>query len=301
MSEQSKISLRALEAFAAFMATGSATDAANKLGLSQPAVSRLLASFEEFVGFSLFYREHGRLFPRDEALILAQEANVALSSIERLVLLAENLKTSNVGSLRIVAPVSFTSGPLADAVADFMRHYPNINVLLDSRNPEAIRELVAHRAFDCGFIQLPERHHGLVVEPLFTSQIMCALPPSHPLAQLDAIRGEDLVGVPLILLGKGRHSRDCLEQAFRSSQVKLSAKIDTHNVATACAFVKRGLGVALLNGALAAQYVDSELKLIPFTPNIAIQYGFIVSAHAPMSRLTATFLAHCQRHFAVAE
>ncbi|KFZ28236.1 transcriptional regulator [Pseudidiomarina atlantica] len=287
-----KLSLKSLEAFQTVMRTGSTTAAAAQLELTQPAVSRLLAGFEDFVGFSLFYREHGRLIPTEEAHALSNEAEVALGSIERLAQLAHNIKNTSIGSLKVVAPVSFVAGLLADVVAEFMRLHPNVTINLDSRSPDSTRELVAHRAFDCGFIQLPERHPGLNATPVFQSQMMCALAQDHPLAQLPQLTPSDLSNAQLILLGKGRTSRGQIEQAFRDHNLSLRPKIDTHNVATACAFAKRGLGIAIVNGALAQQYLDQDLVLRPFAPEIPIEYGFITSKHAPMSLLTQRFMEY---------
>lgn len=134
----SKLSFKALEAFHTVMRTGSTTAAAQELGLTQPAVSRLLASFETYVGFALFHREHGRLVATDEAQTLLNEADVAMGSLERLNLLAHNIKNTSVGSLKVVAPVSFAAGILADIIADFLKQYPNVTITLDSRSPDSI-------------------------------------------------------------------------------------------------------------------------------------------------------------------
>lgn len=295
----SKLSFKALEAFHTVMRTGSTTAAASELGLTQPAVSRLLASFESYVGFALFHREHGRLVATDEAHTLLNEADVAMGSLERLNLLAHNIKNTSIGSLKVVAPVSFAAGILADIIADFMKQYPNVTITLDSRSPDSTRELVAHRAFDCGFIQLPERHPGITAESLFTSQMMCALHCEHPLAQYSKVlTPTDLAEQPLILLGKGRTSRGQIEHAFRQHNLTLRPRIDTHNVATACAFAKRQLGIAIVNGALAQQYQGDELVLLPFTPTIPIEYGFITSQHAPLSLLNQRFMDFCKEHLA---
>ncbi|MBG24324.1 MAG: transcriptional regulator [Idiomarinaceae bacterium] len=294
-----KLSLKALEAFQTVFRTGSTTAAATQLQLTQPAVSRLLASFEEYVGFALFYREHGRLIPTEEAHALSNEAEVALGSIERLGQLAQNIKNTSIGSLKVVAPVSFVAGLLADVVAEFMRLHPNVTINLDSRSPDSTRELVAHRAFDCGFIQLPERHPGINATPLFQSQMMCVLNRNHKLAQEPQLTPSNLAQEHLILLGKGRTSRGQIEQAFRDHNLSLRPKIDTHNVATACAFARRGLGIAIVNGALAQQYLNQELILRPFAPTIPIEYGFITSKHAPMSLLTQRFMEHCQQAMTV--
>ncbi len=289
-----KISLRALQAFHAQMETGSTKAAAKRLGLSQPAISRMLATFEEYVGFELFHREHGRLIASNEAVVLYNEAEVTMGSLDRLIRLASNLKGTNIGSLKMVAPASFLAGPLADVVADFMKNHPNVQIHMDSRSPDSARELVAHRAFDCGFIQLPEHHAGLITTPLFKAALCCAIPNGHPLLEQTEVTADDLRDEPLIVLGKGRFSRSLIEQRFRESQSTMRIKIDTHTVATACAFVQRGLGIALVNEVLAQQFVGERMQLRPFAPEIAVEYGFITSKHAPMARVTEAFFTHCK-------
>jgi DNA-binding transcriptional LysR family regulator len=288
-------SVKGIEAFHAVLTSGSATAAAKSLGTTQPAVSRLLSAFEEYVGFQLFYREHGRLIPTDEALALQKDVELSLSSMNRIGAVANNLYHSNSGSLKIVAPVSFLSGPLADVVAEFMRAHPNVHVSMDSRSPESARELVARRTVDCGFIQLPEHHPGLRSEAILTGQMVCVMAPNHPLATRKVLKANDLRDTPLILLGKGRYSREQIETAFRTAGVPMRVKIETHTVATACAFAKRGLGVAIVNGLLADQFA-SDTVLCNFSPKIKVQYGFISSAHTPMSRLTESFFNYCKEN-----
>ncbi|MBA3988460.1 MAG: transcriptional regulator [Idiomarina sp.] len=287
--------IRMLEAFYAILLTGSATAAAERLGTTQPGVSRLLSAFEDHVGFKLFYREKSRLIPTDEALSMQKEVEQTLNSVERLGALAKNLYHSNSGSLKIVAPVSFMSGPLADVVADFMRSHPNVRVSLESRSPESARELVARRTVDCGFIQLPEHHPGIHSEPVIKGHLVCVLPPNHKLAKRKTLSAKDLNGEPLILLGKGRFSREQIEHAFRTDGVPARVKIETHTVATACAFAKRGLGIAIVNGLLAEQF-RADATIVNFSPKITVSYGFITSAYTPMSRLTQAFFEHCKIH-----
>ncbi len=99
------LSLKSLEAFRAIIETDSATAAAKSLGITQPGVSRLLASFEVHVGFALFYREKGRLFPTEEALALYKVVEFTLQGADRFPLLAKNIFNSDLGWLKIVAPI----------------------------------------------------------------------------------------------------------------------------------------------------------------------------------------------------
>ncbi len=291
------INLKSLEAFQAIIQTGSATAAASELGITQSGVSRLLSALEEHVGYQLFYREKGRLIPSEEALSLTKEIELALTSVERVSLLAKNIFDSDLGNLKIVAPNSFIAGPLADVISGFIEKHPNVTIDLKTNSPATAREMVAHRSVDCGFIQFPETHPGLSCVPLIQSNTVCAVPKSHPLAKRKRLKIEDLRGQDLILLGKGRESRMTIDEKFKAARVPMKIKIETQTVAIACSFVKRSLGIALVNGLLAEQYNDDGMVLLPFSPSITHQYGFISSAHAPMSRLTTAFYQHCLEYF----
>ena len=102
--------LRSLECLRAIIVTGSATAAARQLGLTQPAVSRLLGVLERSIGFQLFERRKGRLVPTEEARTLCQEVDIAMQSIDRVAQLARNLRNADFGELSIVSPPSFAEG-----------------------------------------------------------------------------------------------------------------------------------------------------------------------------------------------
>ena len=76
------MNLKQLEAFQAIMASGSTIGAGERLGLSQSAVSRLLAQFEEDLGLRLFVREKCRLVPTQEAQALLQDAQGLVESAQ---------------------------------------------------------------------------------------------------------------------------------------------------------------------------------------------------------------------------
>lgn len=296
-SSMSSLNIRCLEAFSQIMLTGSATAAAKHLGMTQPGISRLLAQFEAHIGFSLFYRDKGRLIATDEAYSLVSEVDVLLSNIERVTTLARNMKEATSGTLKIVAPNSFIAGPLANVVTAFLQMYPKVNICLESHNPQQALEQIALRSVDCGFIPLPEAFPGLAITQLITSDAVCAVSHEHPLAQQDAISLSQLAQYELILLGRGRRSRNAIESAFRQKQLTMKVKIDANTVATACTFAKRGHGVAIVNKLLAEQYVDEQLTLVPLESNLRYEYGFATSSHAPMNRLTRRFHDFCCDYF----
>jgi DNA-binding transcriptional LysR family regulator len=292
-----ELNLKSLECFRGIIQTGSATAAAKQLGLTQPGVSRLLGLLESYVGFDLFYRDKGRLVPTEEALVLYQEVDIALASIDRVSKLAKNIHHDEAGELSIVAPPSFSEGLLAGILTEFIQQHPKIRVNLDSQSVNTAKEMVALRSVDCGFVKLPAKHPSIICERLVSSDTVCALPASHPLTQKKTIKVQDLENEPLILLGKSQQSRRVIDDIFRESAITPTVKIDTHTVGAACAFVKGNVGVAIVNEILATQYSDEKIAFRKFKPNWKHEYAFMTSAHAPMTRITTKFLEHCKHYF----
>ncbi|MDP3518501.1 MAG: LysR family transcriptional regulator [Pseudohongiella sp.] len=289
-----EMNLKSLECFRAIMQTGSVTAAARQLELTQPGVSRLLKILEDDVGGELFYREKGRLVPTQEAQLLIPEVEIALQSVEHVTELARNLHNANYGELKIVAPPSFSEGLLSSVVSSFIRMYPQVSISLDSHGVETSLKMIALRAVDCGFTKLPIEYPGLVSEPLLEAGTVCVLPAGHALSARAEITVQDLYQQPLILLGKGRSFRRDIEQAFAQRNIPMQIRVETHTVGSACALVRGNIGIAIVNEMLARQYAGDALVLRPFRPDIRHQYAFVTSNHAPMTRITRQFLAHCR-------
>jgi len=291
-----RVSIKALESFREVMRTGSVTAAARRLRLTQPAVSRHLAQVETDLGLELFYRERGRLTPSPDALRLYEEADLALLSLDRVASLAEALRSFTEGHVRIVAPPSLVEGVIAAAVAAFLQDYPKLQITVDSRSIESAVDIVARRAADCGFAKLPLGHPNVAIRPLVTSGTVCALPAGHRLSKRRAIGPKDLANEPLILLGKGSEFRAAIRRAFDEARIGMNIRIETHAVGAACAFVQKGLGIAIVNELVAEPYLPFGIALVPFTPPITHEYGFMTSADVPVSKATEAFFDYCLTH-----
>lgn len=292
-----QLNLRAIKSFYEIIQAGSATAAAERLGLSQPAVSRLIAQLESDVGFALFYREKGRLVPTKEGLRVFEEASIAFSHIERIDTLIRDIRDNATGQLNIVASPSFSEGVISDVIISFLKRYPDVRLNVDSRDAETAKLLVATRAADCGFAKLPVDRPDLNSEKICVSETVCVLPRKHRLAGAESLSPRELDGEPLVLLGRGRWPRVNIEEAFRKARAHLAVKIETHTVGSACAFAARDAGIAIVNELMARTYLRDNLVIRPFRPRIMHEFAFITSSVAPISRLAQAFLEETRRHF----
>ena len=288
--------IKTLEAFREIIQLGSATAAARSLGLSQPAVSRLLAQFEADLGFKLFHRNKGRLVPTSQALLLFEEVDLALQGIERISVLAGDIRETNVGQLRVVAPPSFAEGPLVKLVASFLAKHPKIHLTIDSRTRPTVINLVATRTADCGFGKLPLDHPGIRLRPLIVSPTVCVLPPSHRLATSKrALSAKELADEPLIMVGhRSGDTRVRIGRAFQEAGVHPNVRVETHNVGAACALAAEGVGIAIVNEMLSRRSLWTGVCIRQFTPVIEQEYVFMSSANVRETPLTEAFYEHCR-------
>jgi DNA-binding transcriptional LysR family regulator len=291
------LGLRSLRSFRAIVHAGSITAAARELGLSQPAVSRLLAKLEKSIGFKLFHRDRGRLLPTPEGLIFLDQVEHALGGIDRVEDLARNISANKVGQLKLVAPPSFSEGVLPDIVADFLARFPDVHLTLESRSVETAKAMIANREVDGGFVKRPVGRMDLREEPIIASECVCLLHAEHPLAKRASLDPRSLVGEPLILLGLGQSSRMHIEAAFASAGVRPNVRIDTHTIASAASLASRKLGVAIVNALLARPYLRETLVERRFTPALPQEYSFCTSLSGPPSRLTEAFLVLARKRF----
>jgi DNA-binding transcriptional LysR family regulator len=290
------IGLRALRSFAEIIRTGSATAAGRNLGMTQPAVSRIIAQLETTVGFELFYRDRGRLVPTKDALLLAEEVELALAGLQRVDSLVRDIAISATGELRVVAPPSFSEGLLPDMVAAFVARNPGVRFNLDSRSVDTTKAMIATRVADCGFMKLPIDEPDLEAETLIASGSVCVMPDTHPLAGHTSLCPTDLHGHPLILLGAGRQWRAQIDQAFAQYLLRPTVAVETHTHGSACALATRGMGIAIVNALLARSYIRSPLIACPFEPPIRHEYAFVTSALSHPSRLTLEFREEARRY-----
>lgn len=292
-----RLGLTALTAFSEIMRTGSATGAARVLGLSQPAISRLIARMERDIGFELFYRDKGRLVPTQDGLMLADEVELALAGVARVQGLVRDISTHSIGEIRLIAPPSFASGVLPGLIAAFIQRFPRVRFSLDSRSIPTTKTMLATRVVDCAFMRLPLDRDDLVAETMVSSGSVCVLREDHPLAALPVLDALSIGDAPIVTLGTASVFGRQIDQAFREHGRRQNVAAECHTTSAACGLARAGIGIAVLNELLVRPYVRAPLTTRPFLPNFTHDYAFVVSAQSKLPRLIEEFRDEARRYF----
>lgn len=281
--------LRQLEAFRAIALTGSITRAAKKLGISQPAVSRLLSDFSKTVDFPLFHKDGGSLIPTAEADYMLSEIGRVFESLNHLEDLRHNLKRSSAGHLRIACLPGFATSHLPRVLTQFLKERPRVTVTLEPDRPERILEWIIGQQYDCGITDGFNGHPATDSTDIYIRTV-CILPKGHPLAQKSIICPTDLRGEKLIHSRRDSPFFRHLEKAFAAHNEELTSWIEVRQFTTACTIVSEGHGVSIVSALDAEQYRSRSIEIRPFEPQISHRLSLLRPITGSNSALMLDFL-----------
>ena len=273
-----------MEAFHAVMDAGSVSAAARYLGVSQPAVSRLLKQFEEELGFSLFHRAKGKLTPTPEAHRLSIDVGNALDGIDRVRRSAEDVRRHGTGRLRVGITPMLYEAVLHRLLEGFLAEHPHLILTMETGLTEMMIDWLLRDQVELAFASMMGSHPGIEAIPLIETHSVVLMPPGHPLMAKHAIGVEDLAEVPLITMTRRYPSRHRIEQMFRRAGVPMRLRAETNLSGTICDLVRMGEGVAILNALSWGGTGRGDLEARPLTPRLVNRYGVLHLADRGFSR-----------------
>lgn len=286
--------IRELEAFRAILQTGTVSEAARSLGVSQPAVSRMLGRLEQDVGFELFHRIGGRLVASRPALALSKDVFATLDNIATLRKRTRALRQGRLGEVKLGCAPSLVHRLVPQALARFVQDMPDTRVIVEPRPSRTVVDLLASHQLELGLLFLPVDHPGLEVTPLRAFATVCVVPQGDPLAGHPALSPQDLAQARLILLTQSDPARFAIDHAFRNARTAQRIAAETPSVALAVNLAARGVGIAIVNELMARDAAPAGTAIIPFRPELTHQMALLRPAGLAPSDEAAR-LADCLR------
>ena len=290
------ITPRQLEAFAAVMERGTVTAAAERLGVSQPAVSKILAGLELEIGYPLFTRLKRRLAPTSEAQLLAGEVSRLYRGLERVSEVAREICYRQVGDLQIYSTPALGRTVLPDVLAGFMRRHAKAHVVFHVRSSTYINQKMVDQQLDLGFSMMPFEHPAMVSEELSRAPAVCVLPGDHRLARRKVVRPADLRGERFLSFPSDGRMRHLVDAVFEQERIERRTQIDVYSSAEACALAARGVGVSIVEPFTARDYRGEGIAIVPFEPRIRYLFRDMRPRYRKPSRLADAFLAAVKDH-----
>src|SRR6476619_2798046 len=212
---------RQLAAFCAVVERKSFSQAAERLGVTQPAVSLQIRSLEQRLGRQLLDRSGRRVEPTEAGRRLYASAQRVLAAEEHLL---EALDADDEGAITGTLELGASTGPGGTVVplllCEFQEQHSDVGVRLTVSDTQTVVDRVAERELELGIVGAGRRHRGVAFEPFFRDEVVLACPSDHRFAG-KTISLDDLKGKKLIVMQEGAGVRQVIEDELRKAGMRL--------------------------------------------------------------------------------
>lgn len=262
---------RQIEIFATVMKAGSASGAAELLGITQPAVSRAIAELETGLGFALFDRVRSRLLPTPEARMFYRDVEASFRGMDTLRASAASIRDHGGGEIRIATLSALSTSIVPQAIRLFRALHPETRITLHVLWSRDVRDRVASGQFDIGLAEDEVDTSGVLAETFAQPRIYCAIPLGHRLAEQSVITPADLENVPLVGYVPEDRCRKKLQEVFAQAGIPLNIVIETIYASAVCGLVSEGVGIGFVSRPATGGVDCTRLVLRPFEPAINLK------------------------------
>ncbi len=241
---------RQLQAFCEVVERRSFSLAAERLGVTQPAVSLQVRALEKRLGTQLLDRSGRRVEPTEAGLRFYRGAQRLLALEGEIV---DELQAKAEGDLSGTLEIGASTGPggvlLPQLLCEFANENPTISISLTVSDTQRIVDRVAERSLALGVVGAAPRHRGVEYEPFFRDSIVLACPVGHRFAG-HRVSVDDLRGETIILMQEGAGVREVIEDELRELGVRLKdmdVRLELGLQESVMSAVRAGYGVGFIS------------------------------------------------------
>ena len=271
-----------IRAFLAVSETASFSRAAERLHLTQPAISKRIQSMEQFLDISLFDRigKSVQLTEAGQALIPGYRR--ILDELEESERIISNLRQTTRGHLRFATSHHIGLHRLPAVLRQFAKTYPEVDLELQFMDSEQACQQVLHGDIELGIVTLPpQADERLSLQTVWHDPMHCVVAADHPLATNEKISRKQLLAQPSILPSTGTYTRALINRALQLDE-QTNILMETNYLETIKAMVQTGIGWGVIPDSM----LDDSLQVIEMK-TIKMQRELGVVFHKARTRSSA--------------
>lgn len=296
------VTLRQLQAFRMVADLGSFSAAAERLHLSQPALSAAIRKLEEMLNARLFDRTTRQVLLTAEGEELLRLATRLTDEFEAVSSDLQDYLARRRGRLVVAALPSLAAITLPPALAGLKRHHPGIDVVIRDTLHDQIQDLVESGAADFGLTVAPAKSKDFTFQPLIVDRFVMVCRPDHPLANRRAVSWDRMVRFPIIAMARTSSVRQHIDAACAAAGIEPQGLYDPEHLATVGALIREGLGIAALPSLTTPLLRFADLVEVPIKdPVVRRTMGIIQRRNRTASIAARTLIALLQEQLQTAE
>jgi LysR family carnitine catabolism transcriptional activator len=276
--------IKTVSAFIHLAESKTFAEAADKLHVTQPALSTSIKKLEEQLGGQLFSRttrnvaltQEGRTFLPQAKRLMMDWSN-SFADIQRLFSIQQ-------GSLTVAAMPSFAEGRLPTFIAKFHSLYPNIKIRVLDVVMEEVIQNVQSGAAEIGFTFKPEHLEGLEFTKLFDDRFIVVVHKSHPYSKLQSVSWEDAFDNDFVAMNRNSSVRNWIETRAGEFDKPLRLVAEANQLGTVGQLVSTGVGISIVPELCRQQMLSKHLICIPLqTDKLTKPVGMLRNKREPLS------------------
>ncbi|MNU89593.1 HTH-type transcriptional regulator GltC [compost metagenome] len=285
------MTLTQLEIFSLVAELQGFTAAANRLGVSQSAISHALKSLERELGVELLRRHQSQVEPSDIGQLLLLRARAMLGLANTLRQEAADARGMKRGTLRIGSFGPTSSIKLLPLILQHYRAaHPGVEVHIDEGPDRQVVQWLEERRIDIGFVVLPDERFDTVA--LMEDQMVALLPVDHPFAARDSVSLKDLCNDPFVLTEAG--SSELVSRLFSAARLTPNIRFRCSQLLSTLDTVGRGDALTVVAEGSLPEHNDSRYVKKPLSPPVTRQVGLAVLDQRQASPAAFAFIKLAQ-------
>lgn len=291
--------LRLLRTFKAVAESGSFTQAASRIHLTQAAVSVHIRQLEEELDAPLFLRVNKKLYLTETGRALLGHADTIIRAHDDAKADLAAIGGPSRGRLHVgVASTAITANPLPEILSEINRKYALLDLSVVGGTSEKIIEQLLGSSLDVGLVSLPVEASDVSTETLRSDRLVAAMTPQHKLARSRMIAGEELAAEPLILGEKGGNTRRLIDLFFEKNKLEPKIVMELQRTEAIVKMVELGFGVTILpHGSVRTQVARGTLQAVPVRDlDVKWEFGVAYLKSEYLPPVLETFLKLCRAY-----
>jgi DNA-binding transcriptional LysR family regulator len=293
--------IRQLRAFIAIAEAGTFTAGAERVHVTQAAISMQIRLLEEEVGNRLFVRAPRRVILTEAGEKLLVRARAIMR--EHAAALSEMAELSGAerGRIRIGSSSAMVSAdPLPQILKELRAAHPRVETSVTSGTSQALVEQILKGEIEIAFVSLPVEAHGVETIRLSHDELIAIANPRHPLAAKSTIDAQTLASEPLILGERGGNTRRLIDDFFARAGARPHVTMELSRLAAIKRMVEEGMGVGIVpSGSAREEVAEGRLARwwIEGAQEINWELGLARLRGGYNSAIIETFIRLCHKHF----
>lgn len=283
------LTLRQLQVFEKVASHLNYSRAAEELYLSQPAVSMQIKQLEENIGLPLFEQMGKKIFLTEAGRELFHYSRSIAQQLAEMEAVFDEMKGLGQGKLTL-SVVNTANYFTPQLLARFCQQHPNINVILQVANRDAVLKQLADNTTDLAIMGQPPEDLDIVADSFMENPLVVIAAPNHPLAKLKQVKFAQLAQETFLSREKGSGTRSAMERVFAQHHIqpRIGMEVETNEAIKQAVQAGMGLGILSLHS-IELELETKRLAVLNVEHFPLVRHWFV--AHRSNKRLSNAAMA----------